>query len=142
MLSTMALERVFTHRLIRALRVVLPVVIVALIAGSAWNYWSRLRFKPRLPHLSQLPKELTVRTENFNFSKTQGDRTLFTIHARTNLGFIDDKNMLQDVDAVIYGDNPSAPPRKLKARNCNYNQKTDDIECSGDVELRLDEATT
>src|SRR5438046_2295663 len=102
MLSTMRFEREFTIRIIRVFRVLLPVVIVVLIAVPAWNYWSRIRLRPRLPNLSKLPKELSLRTENFNFAKTKGDRTLFTIHARTNLGFSDEKNMLQDVDAVIY----------------------------------------
>jgi lipopolysaccharide transport protein LptA len=138
----MPLKKAFTHRLIRILQIVLPIVIIGLITVPAWNYWVRIRLKPRMPSLAKLPKEIAVRTDNFNFSKTQGDRTMFTIHATTNVGFNDDKNMLEGVDVLIYGDNPSDPTRNLKAKNCNYNQKTEDIECSGDVELRLDDATT
>lgn len=138
----MPLKKEFTHRLIKGFQVVLPVVVLALVVFAAWSYWSKMRVKPRLPDLSKLPKEISLRTENFNFSKTQGDRTLFTIHARTNLGFSDDRNMLQEVDVIIYGDNPSDPPRNLKARECSYNQKTDDIECSGNVEVQLDATTT
>src|SRR5215469_12142510 len=138
----MPLKKEFTHRLIKTFQFVLPVVVVALVVSVAWNYWTKVRFKPRLPNLSKLPKELSLRTENFNFSKTQGERTIFTIHADTNLGFSDDKNRLEGVDVIIYGDNPSDPPRKLKSKHCTYNQKTDDMECSGNVELRLDDNTT
>jgi LPS export ABC transporter protein LptC/lipopolysaccharide transport protein LptA len=138
----MPLKKELTHRLIKIFQVVLPVLIVALIAVPAWNYWAKMRLKQRLPDHSKLPKELSIRTDNFNFSKTQGKRTVFTIHADTNLGFSDDQNRLQGVNAIIYGDNPSDPPRKLKAANCTYNQKSDDMECSGNVELQLDDATT
>lgn len=137
----MPLKKEFTYRLIKAFQIILPLVIVVLIAVPAWNYWTKIRLKQILPNLSKLPKELSLRTENFNFSKTQGARTLFTVHADTNLGFSDDENRLQGVAATIYGDNPSDPPRKLKASNCTYNQKNDDMQCSGDIELRLDDAT-
>src|SRR5215471_16774305 len=121
----MPLKKDLTHRLIKAFQIILPVLIVALIAVPAWNYWAKMRFKQRLPDHSKLPKELSIRTDNFNFSKTDGARTVFTVHADTNLGFSDDQNRLQGVNATIYGETPSDPPRKLKAANCLYNHKTD-----------------
>jgi len=138
----MPLQKELTHRLIKVFQVVLPLVIVVLIGVLGWNYWTKIRTRQGMPNLSKLPKEISLRTENFNFSKTEGRRTLFTIHADTNLGFSDDKNILQGVSAVIYGDEPSDPPRKLRADNCSYNQKTEDMECSSNVELHTDEATT
>src|SRR3954468_3705980 len=105
----MPLKKELTYRLIKAFQIILPLVIVVLIAVPAWNYWTKIRLKQILPNLSKLPKELSLRTENFNFSKTEGARTLFTVHADTNLGFSDDENRLQGVAATIYSDNPSDP---------------------------------
>jgi len=139
----MPLKKIFTHQLIKLFRIILPITVIILATIPAWNYWARLKQKsPIFQGAGKLPKELSLRTENFNFSKTQGDRTVFTVHAKTNLGFSDDKNMLQDVDVIIYGDNPSDPPRTLKSKDCNYDHKTDDITCNGGVELKLDEQTT
>ncbi len=143
MLSPMPLESLFTHRLIRVLRWVLPVVVLVLIAIPSWNYWARQRQPRPVPHkLPPLPKDLSLRTDNFNFTKMEGDRTLFTIHAKENLGTSDNKNMLEDVDATIFGTKPGEPTRALKGNNCSYDQKTQNILCKGDVVLRLDENTT
>jgi lipopolysaccharide export system protein LptA len=139
----MALERLFTHRLIKTLQIALPVVVLVLIAIPAINYRYRQRLPGGLPYkIPSLPKDLTLRTDNFNFSKIEGDRTLFTIHAKTNLGTSDNKNMLEDVDVTVFGDKPNEPPKRLTGKTCSYEQKSEDIVCSGNVEVRLDEQTT
>ncbi len=139
----MRLERLFTHRLVRILRFVLPVLVMVLIAIPAWNYWARIRHSPQQgPRPPQLPPELALKTDDFNFEKTEGNRTLFRIHARTNLGFTDKKNMLQDVDVTIFGDKEGEPARILKSKGCDYDQKTENILCKGDVEVQLDDLTT
>jgi lipopolysaccharide transport protein LptA len=139
----MPLERLFTHRLIKVLRLTLPVVVLVLIAIPAINYRYRRSLPGGLPFkIPSLPKDLTVRTDNFNHSKMEGNRTLFTIHAKTNLGTSDNKNMLQDVDVTVFGDKPNEPPRRLKGKSCSYAQKSEDIVCTGNVEVQLDEHTT
>src|SRR5262249_47414092 len=111
MLSPMPLERLFTHRLIRILQFVLPLVVLVLIAIPSWNYWSRQKTPRSVPRkMSQLPKDLSLRTDDFNYSKMEGDRTLFTIHAKTNLGYSDNRNMLEDVTVTIFGQKPGEPP--------------------------------
>lgn len=143
MLFPMRLQRLFTHRLVRILRLVLPVVVVVLIGITAWSYWTRLRDKPAPAQKPEpLPKELVLKTDDFNFSKTEGNRTLFTIHAKTNLGTSDEKNMLQEVDLTIFGDKDGDPPRSVRSHSCAYDQKTENIVCTGDVHVQLDEHTT
>jgi LPS export ABC transporter protein LptC len=142
MLFAMPLEKLFTHRLIRVLRWILPVVVAALIAVPVRNYWLRTHQKVPRSQPPQLPKELALRTDNFNFSKMQGDRTVFTIHAGTNLGTRDNRNVLQDVEVTINGDKEGDPLRSLKSRNCSYDQQTENITCTGDVQVRLDDQTT
>src|SRR5438128_11297616 len=102
MLSPMRLERLFTHRLIQVLRVVLPVVVTVLIAIPAWNYF-RLKETIKAPRKTPtLPKDLSIKTDNINFSKTEGGRTLFTIHAKAHPRFVDYEKMLHAVVNIIF----------------------------------------
>lgn len=139
----MRLERLFTHRLIRALRIAIPLLVIVLVAIPAWNYLSRRRGQPEPPvESNQLPGDLAVRTEGFTFSRTEGGRTLFTIRANRNLGFKDNRNMLEDVDVTVFGATENEPVRRIRSKQCSYDQETGDIRFEGDVEAQLDERTT
>ena len=99
----MRLEKLFTHRLIRAFRIVLPLVVVILVAIPVRNYWLRTHQRSaQSPRTPQLPKDLSLRTDNFNHSVYHGNRMVFTIHAGTNLGTTDNKNVLQDVEVTMF----------------------------------------
>src|SRR5437899_3877249 len=101
----MNIERVFIHRLVRVLRVLLPLVVVGLAAVPAWNYLVRRAQKgsESIRSGTQLPRNVSVHTEGFTFSRTEGGRTLFTIHAKSNLGLKGNKGVLEDVDVIVYG---------------------------------------
>lgn len=143
----MSLERIFTHRLIRVLRVVVPILVVVLVAIPAWNYVSKRGQQQKTPprQAQTLAKELAVLTEGFTFSRTEGGRTLFTIRAKTNLGFKDNKGMLEDVDVTVFGANENEPTRRIRSKSCSYDQpsggEVGDIRFTGDVEVQLDEKT-
>src|SRR5262245_42950399 len=140
--SLMRLERVHTHQFIRLMRVVLPLVVIALVAVPSWNYWSRRQQPKRTFTPKDLPKDIAVRTDNFSFSRTKGGRTLFTIQSKTNFGFLDNRNMLEDVVITIHGEKDSDPVRYVRSRKCSHDQNTDHIVCAGSVEIQLDETTT
>src|SRR5262245_48436930 len=93
----MRLERLHTHQFIRVLRVVLPLVVIVLVAVPSWNYWSRRQQPKRTFTPKELPKDIAVRTENFSLTRldTKSGRTLFTIQSKTNVGFLDNSNMLE-----------------------------------------------
>src|SRR6516164_9364215 len=98
----MRLERLFIHRLIHALRLLLPVVVLALAAVPAWNYLARrVQNSDSVRRAPQMPRDVSVHTEGFTFSRTAGGKTLFTVHAKSNLGFKDSKGILEDVDVII-----------------------------------------
>jgi lipopolysaccharide export system protein LptA len=137
----MHLERIFIHRLVRLLRVVVPVLVLALIAIPAWNYFSRRDEKAAPPQVQQLPQDAAVFTRDITYSQTEGGRTLFTIHARSNLGFKDNKNMLQDVDVTVFGQTETEPTRRIQSKNCSVDQQSNDIQCSGDVQFQLNDKT-
>src|SRR5689334_19565579 len=124
----MRLERVFTHRLIRLFRVVLPVFVVVLVAVPAWNYYLRQMQKRESPRQgTKLPSGGSVRTEGFTYARTEGGRTQFKVHARQSLGMKDDKHILQDVDVTIFAATPSEPTRNITGKTCTYDQTTNDF---------------
>src|SRR5262245_15203757 len=121
----MRLERVFAHRVIRLLQLTLPILVIVLVAIPAWNYYSRRVQKTGSPKAGlQFPSGVSVRTEGFTYSITEGARTKFTVRAKQSLGYQDDKYMLQDVDVTVYGTTEQEPPRTIHGKNCTYNQAT------------------
>lgn len=138
----MRLERLFIHHLIRSLRLVIPVVIVLLALVSARNYFKQRGLQMPPQEAQKLPTDLSMRTEGFTFSRTEGGKTKFTIHAGTNLGFKDNKDMLQDVDVTVYGANEDARTRRIRSNVCSYDEQSNDIRFEGDVRLQLDDRTS
>ncbi len=138
----MRLERIFTHRLLRALRVVIPVLVLVLIAIPAWNFLSRRAHLPPPKITKQLPKNLDVRTEGFTYSRTEGGKTLFTIRADTTLGFKDNRYALEDVDVTVYGQTENDSPKRIRSKYCSYDQQSNDFKFEGDVNVQLDEKTS
>ncbi len=141
--SRMNLERVFIHRLVRVLRVLLPLVVAGLAAVPAWNYLVRRAQKgsESIRSGTQLPRNVSVHTEGFTFSRTEGGRTLFTIHAKSNLGLKGNKGVLEDVDVIVYGPTENEPPKKIRGKQCTYDQETNDFQFDGNVEAQLDQKT-
>src|SRR6516164_8544833 len=114
MLTGMRLERLFTHRLVRLFRVVLPLVVISLIAIPTWNYFAKLGQKTGPTRQGrQWPSGVSVHTDGFTFSQSEGGRTSYTVKAKTYLGVKDHKSMLEDVDVVVYGPTPKDPTRTI-----------------------------
>jgi LPS export ABC transporter protein LptC/lipopolysaccharide transport protein LptA len=138
----MRLERVFTHRIVRLLQVILPVFVLALIAVPAWNYYAKRALKTDAPRGGiKLPSGVSVRTDGFTYSTSEGGRTRFVVNAKQSLGFKDEKYVLKDVDVTVFGEKPEDPTRKIRGDNCEYDQTSNDFTCQGNVEMRLDEQT-
>src|SRR5215813_10439382 len=117
----MRLERIFTHRAVRLLRLALPILVLALIAIPAWNFYARrVQKNDSTKFGSRLPSGVSVKTEGFTLSQTEGGRTQFTVHAKQTLAFKDDKYLLQNVDVTIYRVKESDPDRHIRGRNCTY----------------------
>jgi lipopolysaccharide export system protein LptA len=137
------LERIFTHRLVRTLQLLLPILVIALVAIPAWNYFAKLSQKSTPSRQArQLPAGVSVHTEGFTLSQTEGGRTSYTVRAKTYLGVKDHKSMLEDVDVTVYGATEKDPTRTIRGKHCTYDQETNDFECNGDVQVELDERTT
>jgi lipopolysaccharide export system protein LptA len=139
----MRLERIYAYHLVRVLRVTIPVVILALISILIWNYQHRSSDEPAvLPPPPKLLENVSELAEEIKFSQTEGGRTAFTVEARTNLGFTDGHNVLEDVTVVLYGEDELIPERRIHGDRCGYDQETNDIQCDGNVEMELDGVTS
>jgi LPS export ABC transporter protein LptC/lipopolysaccharide transport protein LptA len=138
----MRLEKVLIHRLIRVMRVIIPLLLVVLVSIPAWNFVSRRILKPSGIAAQQFPRDLSVLSEGVTFSRTEGGRTQFTVHAKTNLGFKDNKNVLEDVDVTVFGTTDSEPTRRIRSKNCTYDEQTNNIRFTGDVQVQLDDKTS
>jgi LPS export ABC transporter protein LptC/lipopolysaccharide transport protein LptA len=138
----MRLERVFTHRVIRLLQVTVPVLVVVLVTISVWNYYGRRVQRGGSSKVAtKLPRGVSVRSDGFSYSRTEGGRTKFTVHAKQSLGYEDDKYILQDVDVLVYGATERDPTRNIRGKNCAFDQATNDFTCNGNIEVQLDEKT-
>src|SRR2546422_9406572 len=138
----MRIERLFIHRLVRVLRIVLPLVVLALAAVPAWNYLARRAQKSEAIRRGiQLPRDVSVHTEGFTLSRTAGGKTLFTVHAKSNLGFKDNKGILEDVDVTVYSSMENEPPKTIRGKRATYDQATNDFRFNGNVEVQLDAKT-
>src|SRR5262245_46449981 len=110
--NSMRLERVFTHRIVRLLQVILPILVVALIAIPAWNYYAKRALKTDSPRRGiNLPSGVSVRTDGLTYSTSEGGRTRFVVNAKQSLGFKDEKYVLKDVDVKVFGEKPEDPIR-------------------------------
>jgi len=139
----MRLERLFTHRLVRVLRITIPLLVVVLVAIPTWNYYMRhMQGVATRRQPARLPSGVSVHTDGFTFSQTEGGRTSYTVRAKTYLGDKDNKSMLEDVDVTVYGATEKDPTRTITGKRCTYDQDTSDFQCNGDVHIHLDPRTT
>ena len=139
----MRLERIHAYHVVRVLRVTIPVILLALMGVIIWNYQDRSSDDPaRLPPPPKLVENVSELAEEIKFSETEGGRTAFTVEARTNLGFTDGRNLLEDVTVVLYGDDDFIPERRIHGDRCGYDEGNNNIQCDGNVEMQLDGITS
>lgn len=134
----MGLERIYLHHIVRVLRILIPVLVVALAGMFVWNYASRSRQspEPEVPE-TRLEKNAVNATEGFSFFQAGED--CYDIDAPLNLGFLNGINQLEGgVNVRLCG----SPERRIRAARCgveNFEKLV--IGCEGSVEVQLDPRT-
>src|SRR5262249_10803673 len=77
--------------------------VIAVLTVSAFYLRGILKVK-RLANVPQIPSNVSESTKGFTFSKSEGGRTLFTIHAAQAERLKDSGRAdLHEVNIVIYG---------------------------------------
>ena len=135
----MRLERIFTHRLVRTLQLLLPILVIALVAIPTWNYFAKRSQKSGPSRQTrQLPAGVSVHTEGYTFSQTEGGKTSYTVRAKTYLGVKDEKSMLEDVEVTVFGATEKDPTRTIRGKHCTYDQTTNDFECNRAIDFSIE----
>jgi lipopolysaccharide export system protein LptA len=135
------LQKVHTYTVIRLLRVVLPIVVLVLVAIPVRNYLSRVDDDPGVEPLAQLEDDVAERTEDLRYSRTESGRTVFTVDADERLGTRDGRQILGGVRINIAGQDASTPDRLIDSDNCDVDDRTGNIACSGNIEIQYDDQT-
>jgi LPS export ABC transporter protein LptC len=138
-----------TYRLIRLMRVVLPVVVLVLIAIPARNYLtSRDRVAAKSPAVPGSAPDVIVHTLGETFTHRENGRDVFKVKAEELISFKNKKHELRGVHVVIFGEKPVIPGDKngdfdqtVKADSGIYDQDGGDIHFFGNVRAQLDEKT-
>jgi lipopolysaccharide export system protein LptA len=126
------------YRHIRITRVVVVVALIALVAVTSWSYLRRLyrakADKQVIPSI--LPSNAENATVGFNYTKIESGRTIYSVKAWRNLGLKDNKNILEDVEVLVFGKNGDRYDRIHSAR-ADYDQDAGTVTFKGDVTLLL-----
>ncbi len=113
---------------------------LALIAAGvyAWRRWQVAQAQKDAP--APVPAAVQRQSEEFSFSKVEGERTLFTIRARQVTELREGgKSLLEDVWITIYGRSGKRSDN-LHASQCDYLPGEGRITCAGDVQIDLESA--
>jgi lipopolysaccharide export system protein LptA len=118
----------------------LAVIAVLFIAIVAWMYFSvRLRQRNVLKELpGKIGIDIKQTATGFQFSKSDGGRTLFTIQASNLKEFkLNGRAELRNVSIVLYG-RDSSRFDKIYGDDFAYDPKTGDITAKGEVQIDLE----
>src|ERR1700685_1297083 len=124
------------YRLRRWLAVV-AVLFVAVITGT--YFYARMRLRDVLREVpNKIGIDIQQTANGFQFSKSDGKRTLFTVQAGKLKQFkLDGSAELHDVSIVLYG-RDSSRFDQIYGDNFIYDKKSGNVTASGEVQIDLE----
>ncbi len=139
--STPATQAMRTSQATRYARwAAVTAVVLALIAAGvyAWRQWQVRQSQKDAPPV--VPQTVQRQSEEFSFSKVEGERTLFTVRASQLTELREGgKSLLEDVWITIYGRSGQRFDN-IHASKCDYLPAEGTIGCAGDVQIDLESA--
>ncbi|HEY6349934.1 MAG TPA: LptA/OstA family protein [Candidatus Angelobacter sp.] len=122
-------------RLLR--RVFAAGAVIAVLVVSAFYLRGILRFN-RVTGVPSIPSNVVQSTKGFTFSKSEGGRTIFVIHAAQAEQLKESgRAKLHDVNIVIYG-RQSNRFDQIYGADFQYDPKTEDVVATGEVHIDLE----
>ena len=118
---------------------VLAFVLAAITFGIyAQRQWLAHKEKKNAPPPLTADKER--QSIGLTFSKVEGDRTIFTVHASKSTDFKgQDVSLLEDVMITVFGKTGDRND-VIHTHSCNYSKGDGAIQCSGEVQMELQSA--
>lgn len=117
-------------------------VFLAMIVAGVYlrNIWVARQAEKKAP--PAVPPTVEQRSNEFSFSKVEGQRTIYTVRASRTTEFKEgSRNLLEDVSISVYGKEGERNDT-LRTRACDFISDTGNISCAGEVQIRLESAGT
>jgi lipopolysaccharide export system protein LptA len=114
-------------------------LLAAVVAGVyARNIWLARQEEKKAP--PAVPPTVEQRSNEFAFSKVEGQRTIYTVKASRTTEFKEDnRNLLEDVAITVYGKTGERNDT-LVTKACDFFSNTGKISCLGEVQIGLQSA--
>jgi lipopolysaccharide export system protein LptA len=113
---------------------------IALIAAGAYVRRAIQQARARARQPAAVAATVQQESNEFSFSKVENDRTLFTVRASRATQFKEENRaLLEDVWITIYGREGNRNDN-IHTRECNYEPKSGNVDCKGDVQIDLSSA--
>jgi LPS export ABC transporter protein LptC len=116
-------------------------LLAVVVAGVyARNIWLARQAEKKAP--PAVPPTVEQRSNEFSYSKVEGQRTIYTVRASRTTEFKEgSRNLLEDVAITVYG-RKGERNDTLRTRSCDFISNTGKISCAGEVQISLQAAGT
>lgn len=115
--------------------------VLALIVAGVYgrNTWIARQAEKKAP--PPVPSTIQERSNEFSYSKVEGQRTIYTVKASHATAFKEgSRNLLEDVSIAVYGKSGDRNDT-LRTNACDFISSTGQISCAGDVQINLQAAS-
>ena len=114
-------------------------LLAAVVAGVYLrNIWVAREAASKAP--PAVPPTVEQRSNEFSYSKVEGQRTIYTVKASRTTEFKEgSRNLLEDVAIVVYGKKGERNDTLL-TKACDFISNTGKISCAGEVQISLQAA--
>jgi lipopolysaccharide export system protein LptA len=112
------------------------ILLAAVVAGEYLRgVWVAKQAAKKAP--PAVPAAVEQRSNEFSFSKVEGQRTIYTVRASHTTEFKEgSRNLLEDVSITVYGKKGERNDT-LRTRACDFISSTGKIGCAGEVRIKL-----
>src|SRR3984885_16370910 len=116
-------------------------LLAAVVAGVyVRNIWLAREAAKKAP--PAVPAAIEQRSNEFSYSKVDGQRTIYTVKASRTTEFKEgSRNLLEDVAIVVFG-KKGGRNDTLITKACDFISNTGKISCAGEVQISLQAAGT
>jgi len=112
-------------------------LLLALVVAGVYvrGLWVAQQAEQKAP--PAVPAAIEQRSNEFSFSKVEGQRTIYTVRASRTTEFKEgNRNLLEDVSITVYGKKGDRNDT-LRTRACDFVSSTGKIGCEGEVQISL-----
>src|ERR1039457_4457799 len=109
-------------------------LLAVVVAGVYMrNIWLVRQAEKKAP--PAVPPTVEQRSNEFSYSKVEGQRTIYTVRASRATEFKEgDRNLLEDVSVTVYGQKGNRNDT-LRTRACDFISSNGKIRCAGEVQI-------